>query len=106
MGKNFFRASQDSFRQAGEARDLYTVAFVRAAGDDFAQKNDLLIPFADGDVQIANAFAILCEFDQFMIMRGKQTAGFDVVVEKFGHAPRDREAVKSRGAAANLVKND
>ena len=59
MGKNFFRAFEDFFRQAGEARDLYSVAFVGAARNDFAQKNDLLIPFTDGDIQITNPFAIL-----------------------------------------------
>ena len=106
MGKNFFRAVEDFFRQAGEARDLYAVTFVGAAGDDFAQKNDLLIPFAHGDIQIANAFAVLGEFGQLVIMRGKQTARFDLVVEKLGHAPRDGEAVESGCAAADLVKND
>src|SRR6188472_1508009 len=106
MRKNFFRAVEDFFRQAGEARDLYSVAFVSAARNDFAQKNDLLIPFTDGDIQITNPFAILGEFDQLMIMRGKKTARFDVVVEKFGHAPRDREPVESGCAAADFVKND
>ena len=105
MGKNFFRAVEDFFRQAGEARDLYAVTFVGATRDDFAQKNDLLIPFAYGDIQITNPFAILGEFDQLMIMRGKKTARFDVVVEKFGHAPRDREPVESGRAAADLVEN-
>ena len=105
MGKNFFRAVEDFFRQAGEARDLYAVTFVGAARDNFAQKNDLLIPFAYGDIQITNPFAILREFDQLMLMRGKQTARFDLIVKKLGHAPRDREAVESGCAAADLVKN-
>ena len=74
MGKNFFRAIEDFFRQAGETGHLYAVTFVGAAGDDFAKKNDLLVPFAHGDIQIANAFAVLGEFDQLVIMRGKQTA--------------------------------
>ena len=106
MGKNFFRAVEDFFRQAGEARDLYAVTFVGAARDDFAQKNDLFVPLAHGDIQIADAFAILGEFDQLMIMRGKQTARFDLVIEKLGHAPRDREPVESGCAAADFVKND
>ena len=73
MRKNFFRAVEDFFWQAGEPRDLDAVTFVRAAGDDFAQENDLLVPFAHGDIEIADAFAVLGEFGQLMIMRGKQT---------------------------------
>ena len=106
MGKNFFRAIEDFFRQTGKTGHLYAVTLVGAAGNDFAEKNDLLVPFAHGDIQIANAFAVLGEFDQFVLMGGKQTARLDLVVQKFGHAPRDREAVESGCAAADLVKND
>ena len=73
MGKNFFRAIEDFFGQAGETGHLYAVTFVGAAGNDFAKENDLLVPFAHGDIQIANAFAVLGELGQLMIMRGKQS---------------------------------
>ena len=49
---------------------------------------------------------LLDDTREIMIMRGKQTARFDLVVEELGHAPRDREPVERGGAAANLIKND
>ena len=73
MGKNFFGAIEDFFRQAGETRHLYAVTFVGAARDDLAKENDLLVPFAHSDIQIADAFAVLGELGQLMIMRGKQS---------------------------------
>ena len=73
MRKNILRAVENFLRQAGQTRDLDAVAFVRAARDDFAQENDLLVPFAHGDVEIANAFAVLGELGQLMIMRGEET---------------------------------
>src|SRR6266511_159321 len=106
MGKNFFGAIEDFLGQTGQARNLYAVAFVGAASDDFAEENDLLVPFAHGDIQIANAFAVLGELGQLVIMRGKQSARFDLVIEKLGHAPRDGKPVKSGCAATDLVEND
>ena len=43
MGKNFFRAIEDFFRQTGETGHLYAVTLVGATGDDFAEKNDLYV---------------------------------------------------------------
>ena len=43
--------------QTCQPGDLNTVAFVRAARDHFAQENDLVIPLANCDIEIANAFA-------------------------------------------------
>src|SRR5262249_40938168 len=106
MRENFFGAIEDFLWQTGEAGDLDAVAFVCAAGGDFAEKNDLLVPFAHGDIQISNAFAVLGEVCQFMIMRGKEGARFDLFVEKLGHAPRDGQPVESGGAPADLVEND
>src|SRR5215831_13109150 len=106
VGKNFFGAIEDFFGQTGETGHLYAVTFVGTARDDFAEKNNLLVPFAHGDIQIADAFAVCGEFGQLVIMRRKQTARFDFVVEKLGHTPRDGEPVERRCAAADLVKND
>ena len=106
MGKNFLGAIENFFGQTGEARDLDAVAFVCAAWDDFAKKNDLLVPFAHGDIQIANAFAVLGELRQLVIMRGKQSARFNFVVEKLADAPRDGETVKSGCAATDLIEDD
>src|SRR5437762_116578 len=64
--------------------------FIRAAGDDLAQENDLLVPFAHSDVKVADAAAVLGEFGQLVVVRREQRARFDFVVQKFGHAPSDR----------------
>jgi hypothetical protein len=50
VDENFFGAIKDFLWQSGKARDLNAVAFIGAARDDFAQENNLLIPFANGDV--------------------------------------------------------
>src|SRR6266481_8873030 len=106
VSKNFFGAVEDFFGQAGEASHLDAVTFVCATGDDFAQKNNLLVPFAHGDVQVADACPVFGEFGEFVIVRRKQGARFDFVVEKFGDAPRDGEPVKGGCAAADLVENN
>jgi len=106
MGENFFGAIKDFFGQTSEAGDLDAIALIRTARDDFAKENDLLIPFAYRDVQIADAFAVLGELGQLVIMRGKQRARFDLIVEKLGDAPRDGEPVERGRAAADLVEND
>src|SRR6266699_5074055 len=43
--KDFLCAVENFPWQTGQTRDVDSVAFVRAAGDDFAQENDLLVPF-------------------------------------------------------------
>src|SRR5437762_116579 len=80
--------------------------FIRAAGDDLAQENDLLVPFAHSDVKVADAAAVLGEFGQLVVVRREQRARFDFVVQKFGHAPSDGEPVERRCASANLSEND
>src|SRR5207249_2212957 len=100
---NFLGAIKDFLWQSGKARDLDAVALIGATGDDFAQKNDLLIPFAYHDIQIADAFAILGEFRQLVIVRGEQCARFDLVVEKLCDAPCDGEPVEGGRAATDLV---
>ncbi len=72
MRENFLRPVENFLWQTRQPRDLNTVAFVRAARDDFAQENDLIVPLADCDIEIANAFAFCREFGQLMIMRGEQ----------------------------------
>jgi len=40
---------------ACQARDVDAVALVRATLDDLVQEHDLLVPLADGDVEVAQA---------------------------------------------------
>src|SRR5437870_1130516 len=106
MRQNFLRAIENFLWQTGEAGNLDAVTLIGAARDDLAQKDDLIVPFAHGDVEIADATALLGELGQLVVMRREQRARFDSVVEKLGHAPRDREAVERRCSAADLIEND
>ena len=106
MCQNVFRAIQDFARQTGQPRDLNAVALVRAAGHDFAQENDLLVPFPHRDVEVDHSLPIHCQLGQLVIMGREERAGLDFVVQKFRHAPRNRQAIERRGPAPNLIKND
>ena len=64
--------SDDFVREAGEASHVDTVAFIGGASDDFAKKNDLIVPFAHGHVVIFHASARFGERGEFMIVGGKQ----------------------------------
>ncbi len=59
MRENFFCSIEDLFWQTGQARDVDSVTFVCAAGDDFAQENDLLVPFPHGDVSASRTVCAL-----------------------------------------------
>ena len=43
---------EDGFGESGETGDLDAVAFVGAAFDDFSEEDDLVLPFAHGDVEV------------------------------------------------------
>src|SRR5205807_9451856 len=85
--------------------DLNAVTLVRASWNDFAQKNDLLVPFPDRDIQIGYAFSFVGELGQLVIMRREKSARLDLVVQKFGHAPGDREPVEGRCSSSDFVEN-
>ena len=50
--ENFSGAGDDRIRQSGEPRDLDAVALIGAAGEDFSEENNLVVPFPDGDIEI------------------------------------------------------
>src|SRR5262249_16851889 len=106
VNKNFFGAIEHFFGQTGEARYLDPVTLIGTARDDFTEKNDLLVPFAHCDIQIADAFAVLGELGELVIMRGKKSARFDLIVKKLSHTPRNRKSVEGGCSATDLVKND
>src|SRR5262249_20601686 len=100
MRENIFGAVENFFWQTGEARHVDAVTFVRATGDNFAQENDLLVPFAHRDVEIADAAAILRELGQFVVVRREQGTRFDLVMKKLGDAPGDGKPVECRCASS------
>ena len=81
------------------------VTLVRAARYDFAQKNDLFIPFAHGDVEIRYPFSFRGELGQLVVMGREERPRPDFVVEEFGYAPSDGKSIESGRAAANLVED-
>lgn len=83
IAEDGFGAVDNRFGYAGQARDLDAVAFVGAAGEDFAEKDDLIVPFADGDVEIVEARESGGEFGEFVVMSGEERFGTDLVMEIF-----------------------
>ena len=79
---------------------------VSAAGEDFSQENDLVVPFADGDIEVEDAGARAFEVGEFVVVGREKRPAVDRVVEKFGDAPCDRESVECRCAAADFVEDD
>src|SRR5207249_5248048 len=105
MRKNFLGPVENFLWQTCQPRNLDAIAFVRTAGHDFAKENDLIVPLADCDIEIATAFAFRGEFGQVMILRGEEALRFDFVMKKLGDAPGDRESVECGGAATVLIED-
>ena len=62
-------ARDDRGRQPGEPRDLDAVAAIGTAGDDLAQKHDVVLPFAHGDVEVGDVGQRVREVGQLVIVR-------------------------------------
>ncbi len=82
------------------------VAFVRRAGHDLAQENDLVVPFAHRDVVVAHAGPRVGEGGHLVVVRGEEGARLQHVVQVLGDAPREAEPVEGAGAAPDLVEDD
>src|SRR5438093_11813453 len=72
VAEDFLGALDDGLRHAGQAGDLDAVAFVRAAFDDSVQEHDLVVPLANGHVEVFEARQAPGEFGQFVIVGGKK----------------------------------
>src|SRR4051794_2373714 len=55
-GENLLGSLVDLARDAGEAGDVDTIALVGRAGDDAMEKDDVVFPFFDRDVEIADVW--------------------------------------------------
>ena len=66
--EDFLRPGDDRVGESGEARDLDPVALVRAAGHDFPQEDDLVVPFADGDIEVEDAGARAFEVGELVVV--------------------------------------
>ena len=104
--QDFAGAFQDGLGETGQSRHLDAVALVSGALDDFAEEDDVVVPFAHRDIAIGHAGAGAGEVGEFVVMRGEKRAAAGDVVEMFGHAPRDGESIEGGRAAADFVKDD
>jgi hypothetical protein len=82
------------------------VAAVGAAFDDAVEEDDLVFPFADGDVEVFHAAETRGEVGQLVVVRGEERAAADVGGDVLGDGPGEREAVQRARAAADLVEDD
>ena len=65
----------------------------------------MVVPFTDGDIEIQDPSAGALEVGEFVVVGGEEGAAGDLVVEVFGNAPRNREAIKGGSAASDLIQN-
>ena len=105
FGEDFPRARDDGLRQAGQAGDLDAVGPVRPAGPHLVEEDDLVVPFLDRDVEVANAREPIGERGELVVVRGEEhLRASAAVVELLGHGPGDGEPVEGRGAAPDFIK--
>ena len=81
------------------------VTFVRATGDDLAEEDDRVVPFANGDVPVLHAAAREREFGELVVVRGEEGAALGLVVQKLGDAPRDAQAIERARAASDFIED-
>src|ERR1044071_2662877 len=99
VAQDFLGAVEDRFGDSGQAGDLDAVTLVGAAGNDLAQENDLVVPLANGDVEVLQPGQSCGELGQFVIVSGEERFGADLVVEVFHDGPGQAQAVEGAGAA-------
>ena len=67
-------AGDDGLGESGEAGDLDAVAFVGGARLDFAEEDDVFVPFADGDVVVFDRFFAGGEVTELVVVGGEEGA--------------------------------
>mgnify|MGYP003694345619 CR=1 FL=1 len=72
-------ANDDGRREAGEPGDLDAVAAIGAARYDLPQEDDVVLPFADDDMEVGHRRERICEIGELVVMRGEDAswAGHD-----------------------------
>ena len=92
-------------RHAGQPGDVNAVALVGRAGHDLVQEHDVVLPLLHGHVQVPHARQRLGQVGQLVVVRGKQRAAADLVVQVLDDRPGQRNAVVGARAAADLVEH-
>lgn len=87
VGEDLCASFYYGFWDAGEFGYVYAVAFVGAAGQDFVEEDDVVGPFADGDVAVFDIRQQVRKLGQLMVVGGKEGAAFDLVCDVLGDRP-------------------
>ena len=106
VGEDFNGAVQDAGGDSGQTRDMDAVAFISTAGNQFVDKDDLVVPLADADIEVMNTGQPLGQLGQFVVVRGKESFGTALIMQILGDAPGQAQSVKGTGAAADFIKDD
>src|SRR5439155_6555079 len=106
--ENLARALDDRRGQPGEPRDLDAVAAIRSSRNDLAQKDDVVLPLARGDVKVDDARRRVGEVRELVIVRGEERlrAHGGMGREALRDGPRDAQPIEGRRPASDLVEDD
>src|SRR5262249_33678329 len=106
--QNLPRAIDNRARQSGQPRHLYAVTPVRAAGDNLAEEDDVVLPFACGNVKVDHAWGRVGKVRQLVVVGRKERFRpcRRMCGEALRNCPRDAQTVEGGGPASDLVEHD
>ena len=105
VSENFFGAIEHRLRNAGQARDLNAVTLICGTFHNLPEEHHGIVVLAHGDVQVEHARQAVGEFGKFMVVRGEQGFGTELLMEMFHDRPRETEAIEGAGAAADFIED-
>ena len=88
VAQDVARPLEQLARHAGQARDVDAVGAVGSALDDLVEEDDLILPFANGHVEISDSVKRLGQIRQFVIVGGKEGAAIQPIVKVLDDRPR------------------
>ena len=106
VAENFLGAFQNRFRDASQARHLNAVALISPPLHNFAKEDDLVVPFAHGDVEIFQTRQAAGQFCQLVVMGREKRLCADLIVKMLDNTPGEAEAVEGAGAPADFIEDD
>ena len=105
--QDFPRALQHGVGQARQPRDLDSIALVGRAGRDLAQEHHAVAPLAHEHVEVLHAGHGQHQIGELVIVRREEGLRLHarLVVQVFGHGPRDADAVEGARPPADFVQH-
>ena len=100
-------AVDDKVRYTCQLGYLNSIAFIGTAADDFAEKDDIISVFLDGNTVITDPWKLSFKLSQLMVMSGKQCFRTEQlrIADIFHDSPGNAKSIKSARAASDLVQN-